>query len=168
MNKQIPVGLPVQFFPGGDRSQPPVAAQITQVAFGGRCKLVFFFPQGGETVTSREFVRHMDDPWVTQHPEQMRQSRHGVQCGAWDFVPGMILKLENAEEPETESQPDQKQVDQVTADKRRRNGESKVLELLSQSVPKDAICRSVRGFGLNADDVDKIIESQTQGSLAAV
>ena len=167
MRKEIPVSLPVQFFPAGDRDQPPVAAMVTQVAFGGRCKLVFFFPQGGEVVTSREFVRHIDDPWVKLHPEQMRQSRHGVQCGAWDFVPGMVLKLKDTE-PEAEEKPSPKKVDEATAEKRRANGEARVLELLAQSTPIDAICRSVRGFGFSKEDVEAVIESQKQSSLAAV
>lgn len=90
---RVPVGLPVQFFPGGDLSETPIAAVVTESSAGGMCKLNFLHAGGGESRASYRYVRHVHDEWL-QDPEnaaRLRQPLHGAPQGAWGFIPGMVF-----------------------------------------------------------------------------
>lgn len=80
-----PVGWTVQFWPGGDPHNLPVAAIVTGNDPSGTLALETFLRGGGDSVP-RKSVRHIDDPFLDEHPTARRE------FGAWDWVPGLVFK----------------------------------------------------------------------------
>lgn len=134
-----PVGSTVQFFPCADKSNDPIAAIVVQSSGGGQLKLNLCFPGGGEMVSSGEFVRHIDDPWVKENSQSLMRARNGVQRGAWDSVPGQQLAVDE-------------KVD------RRVEGERRVRQMAEDGKDVPEIAKHVRGFGISRGDVEKLIE----------
>lgn len=79
------VGLPVLWYPGGDRNQQPAAAVVTAIGFD-TLNLNLMMPQT-YTMLIRDGVRHIDDKRA-KTPEL-------AENGAWDYAPWYkrLLKL---------------------------------------------------------------------------
>ena len=154
---KVPVGTSVQFFPGGNRAAPAIAGIVVESGDGGQVKLNLARPGGGEMVSSREYVRHLNDPWVRENQNMLRMSLHGVERGAWDFVPELTMETVpvngDAIEKVTEN-----------AVERRTNGETRVKHLLSEGMAIGDILPRVRPFGLKRADVERIASESTAGA----
>ena len=75
------VGQPIQFLAHASRSAVPCAGFITEVLTNGECHLALMAVDRSQLVLMA-YVRHIDDPWVVDHPEAMRQPR----AGAWKEI----------------------------------------------------------------------------------
>jgi hypothetical protein len=78
--KRLPVGLPVQWFAGGDPYSEPLAGQITAVHTDGMVSVHYLHSNGMD----RDVIgcRHILDPF----------HKRGIQNnqGGWDFVSGCV------------------------------------------------------------------------------
>lgn len=90
MSKQllVPIGMPVQFFPGANRDSQPWAGIVVDSRVDGQVKLRLV-DQGLRT----EFVQHIDSAWVAENRLKLNAKRHGIPLGAWDFLPGVMIDM---------------------------------------------------------------------------
>lgn len=70
------VGQIVNYYPGSDRGQEPLAAVVTKVGNNSVC--VSIFDSSNQNLTIRDGVRHVDDP--------RSRTDFGRSAGAWDFT----------------------------------------------------------------------------------
>ena len=146
MRRTPPVGSMVQFFAGDSKKgTDPIAAIVTKSGANGTVKLTLFYPGGGDVRTSGEFIHHIDDPWVREHPQQVTGVRFGVARGVWDWVPSGELLDDTSEEDGT----------------RRKEGEKRVALLLREGASIHDAARQVRTYGLSKKDVEKIAEAES-------
>jgi len=178
--KTPPVGWPVQFFPGGTKSNDPWAAVVVQCGDNGRVKLNCSLAGGGELRSSGEFVPHITDPWVSEHQEALRKSRGMVQRGAWDYVPGLVPGTECpappedpqiAEKPEpvvqtpiakpaaqkleepAESPADEREARRM---ERRQEGIEYAIDLFERGMSPDAVFGRAKTYGFSRIEVEAI------------
>lgn len=85
-----PVGWPIQYFPN-DNHDHPLPAQVAEQGEEGQVKLIFHYSSGGNSVSSKGFVRHVSDPWVQRRAEIVRRNGQGT----WGYVPGLEYKGES-------------------------------------------------------------------------
>lgn len=140
-----PVGWLVQYFECGNRQVPPVAAVVTEASPDGMVKLALFTSVSGEYVTTGQYVRHIDDPWVAEHPDVMRRSYPGKRQGAWDWVPGSIYDPVDA-------------AAQIHRRRRRSEGLERVAVMLADGVEEEKIRAAVRSFNLKDDETQAEID----------
>jgi len=144
-----PVGFPVQFFPGGEKSshRQPFAAIVTETGQDGRVKLNLLAPGGGDMKGSNEFHRHISDPWVPLNRQYLAGGTGTMPRGCWDWVPGLMPAMT----PNVIANPDPDRED------RKDIGRAKVLELAQQNLEPADIARKVRSYGITRAEVDELI-----------
>lgn len=82
--KVLPVGFPVQWFEGADKSNKPWPAVVSAVNSSGSLMLVVQPPRGGWPISKKNCL-HISDENLATRP-QMRS-----EFGAWDYVPGLPI-----------------------------------------------------------------------------
>lgn len=80
---QPPVGLSVQWYPGGDMTKPVPAIMQKIDGQGEGMALVTTIPAGLKGVVDRPFVLYCEDPEVKRKPPSWIQ-----QYGTWGYIPG--------------------------------------------------------------------------------
>ena len=157
-----PVGMPVQFFPGGIRDvyRQPWSGRVVESGQDGCVKIVCDVPGGG-SVGNNEFHRWMGDTdWINQNTQFLAKAYGTMPRGCWDYVPGLepqqaFTEIGSEEfrkavaecgEGANEDKPD-----------RRQRGENMVVKLLAEGKDLDDIFKSVRTCGLSKSDVEKIV-----------
>lgn len=78
----VEVGMPVWWYPDGDRHQEPHAGVVTKVGAHSLC--VSIFDSQSYTLRIRDGVRHIDDAEANPY------ERH--ESGCWDHTP-LVRKL---------------------------------------------------------------------------
>lgn len=180
-----PVGMPVQFFPGGIRDvyRQPWSGRVVESGQDGCVKIVCDVPGGG-SVGNQEFHRWMGDTeWIKQNTQFLAKAYGTMPRGCWDYVPGLeprariawgevaankglgefvsdthnITGVEVLDGQIVLKSENQGNDETDSKPDRRQRGESMVIKLLADGKDLDDIAKAVRSYGLSKSDVEQIV-----------